>query len=372
MSAIQDADVVIVGGGFFGLRIAIFARERLGAERVVVLERENEPMSRASYVNQARVHTGYHYPRSVLTAYRSQVSALPFQQEFAAAIVKDFRHYYAIAARSSKVSARSFEIFSERIGAPLSPAPDNIRRLLDDSLVEGVWEASEWAFDSHKLRELVMARAEHLAIQVVMGVDVVRVSEGATGLVAISASGQAWRAPRIISAVYSHINELHERSGLELIPVQQEVTEMLLLRLPPVLSGTAFTVMDGPFFSLMPFPSRALHSLSHVRYTPLRRWRENAAGSVRAIPRRSELDRFASAREPILLDVGRYLPAIRDVEVVDSLREVKTVLLSSDHTDSRPILVRESSRLPGYTYVLGGKIDNIGDVLNTLAESPTG
>ena len=56
-------DITIIGGGFFGLYLAEYF-SRLN-KKVLIIEKENDAMQRASYVNQARVHNGYHYPRSV-------------------------------------------------------------------------------------------------------------------------------------------------------------------------------------------------------------------------------------------------------------------------------------------------------------------
>ena len=67
-------DALVVGGGFYGCGIAAALRQRHGLARVLVVERETDLLARASYVNQARVHNGYHYPRSFMTAYRSRVS----------------------------------------------------------------------------------------------------------------------------------------------------------------------------------------------------------------------------------------------------------------------------------------------------------
>lgn len=53
----STVDAIVVGAGFFGLRIAIQLRE-LGFESIVVFETESEAMQRASLVNQARVHNG--------------------------------------------------------------------------------------------------------------------------------------------------------------------------------------------------------------------------------------------------------------------------------------------------------------------------
>jgi hypothetical protein len=62
-------DAVVIGGGFYGCNLARFLSNRW--QRVVVVEKEPELLTRASYVNQARIHSGYHYPRSFLTALRS-------------------------------------------------------------------------------------------------------------------------------------------------------------------------------------------------------------------------------------------------------------------------------------------------------------
>jgi len=61
-------DAIVIGGGFFGCRLAL-ALARNGA-RVAVIEKESALLSRASFNNQARVHHGYHYPRSILTGLR--------------------------------------------------------------------------------------------------------------------------------------------------------------------------------------------------------------------------------------------------------------------------------------------------------------
>jgi hypothetical protein len=56
-----------------------FARQ---GHEVIFSEKEEDFMQRASYVNQARVHNGYHYPRSILTALRLRISLPRFYKEF--------------------------------------------------------------------------------------------------------------------------------------------------------------------------------------------------------------------------------------------------------------------------------------------------
>ena len=65
-------------------------------------------------------------------------------------------------------------------------------------------------------------------------------------------------------------------------------------------------------------------------------------------------------------DVARYLPAARDMKRVDSIWEVKTVLTKSENDDSRPILFLPDHGMTGYTCIMGGKLDNVYDVLQEL------
>lgn len=362
-------DAVVVGGGFYGLSIALHLRERLGFTAVAVLEAGDAVMNRASYVNQARVHNGYHYPRSILTGYRSQVNLPRFRRDYGDAVVGGFPHYYGIARTLSKTNARQFEIFCRRIGAKVAQAPDSIAKAFDGNRIEGLFLVEEPAFDSRVLRSVLLERVDRVGgIDIRTGVHVDRIG-GRDGDLEVVAGAVVFRAPKVVSAVYAGINALHAASGLPLIDLQQELTEMALVALPESIRDGAFTVMDGPFFSMMPFPSRGLHTLSHVRYTPHHRWREVRAdvatepyAAVREIERRSN---FAS----MYADVVRYMPAARGMKHRDSIYEAKAVLARSADDDSRPILFRVDHGVRGYTCVLGGKLDNIYDVLTELEQT---
>ena len=59
-------DYVVIGGGFYGCCLALYLRSI--SDKVLLVEASDALMKRASRVNQARVHTGFHYPRSAVTA----------------------------------------------------------------------------------------------------------------------------------------------------------------------------------------------------------------------------------------------------------------------------------------------------------------
>ncbi len=369
MSAVEGAlDAVIIGGGFYGAAIAVYLARQRGLKRILLVERESALLQRASYNNQARVHNGYHYPRSFTTAYRSRVNLPKFVRDWPQAVKQDFTKLYAIARRNSKVTARQFERFCREIGASLQPAEPRLRSLFDPRLIEEVFLVEEYAFDTTQLAAWARRELAECGVEVRLQTRATAIARGPDAALQVLLSGAAGEVEPVASRLvfnctYSGLNQFGgdfpgTRTGLK-----QEITEMALMQVPPVLKTLGITVMDGPFFSMMPFPARGLHTLSHVRYTPHLHWKDEPG-----VDPYSKLDRYdhASRVDRMVRDVARYLPSIRGAQYVDSLFEVKTVLVKNEGDDGRPILFERHAELPGCYSVLGGKIDNIYDVLEKL------
>lgn len=89
-------DKIIIGGGLYGLYSALFCGER--GEHVLVLEKDSESFRRATYINQARVHMGYHYPRSFSTAIKSANYFERFCKDYEDCILSEFEQIYATSS----------------------------------------------------------------------------------------------------------------------------------------------------------------------------------------------------------------------------------------------------------------------------------
>ena len=370
MNETDHFNAAIVGGGFYGARLALKLRER--GQRVLLVEREPLLLGRASLRNQARVHNGYHYPRSMLTSLRSRLNYARFLAEYAECVDQSFRHYYAIARGTSKVTAAQFAEFCRRIGAPATPAPSDIVKLFDASRVEAVFEVEECAFDASRLRDRVTRELDTAGVETLVDTEAIRVSQHGSSSATLTlrrrgAMDGEWAvgADLVLNCTYSRMNRLLEASGIAPIPAKHELTELALVTPPPALEGAAVTVMDGPFFSMMPYPSRGLFSLSHVRYTPHCAWTDAAGVPI------ADGDAALPGRESRYLhmvrDAERYLPSMRTTTYVDSLWEMKTLMPRSEQDDSRPILLRRSAECPACLSVLGAKIDSVYDVEDALA-----
>ena len=107
-------DKIIIGAGLYGLYAADFCGKK--GERVLVLERDGGAFRRATYINQARVHMGYHYPRSLSTAKKSAGYFKRFCEEYEFCIHRDFAQVYATSSRFSWTDAEQFILFCETAG----------------------------------------------------------------------------------------------------------------------------------------------------------------------------------------------------------------------------------------------------------------
>lgn len=363
-------DILVIGGGFFGMYLADhFARM---GHNVQLVEKEDLFMSRASFNNQARIHNGYHYPRSILTALRSRVSFPRFVREFGDCVDSEFSKYYLIGRLLGKVSARQFLKFCERIGAPCELVSDKIQKLTNPNLIEACFLVTECAFDAHKLRDLMVTRLQAASVNCHMSTIAEKVSSYENGLLVTltdiaTAKQRDVYADHVFNCTYSNVNYVLLQSCIELVSVRHEMTEMCLVEMPDELKKVGITVMCGPFFSVMPFPPFGLHSFSHVRYTPHRMWQDGPS-SDRNLLSAKITDRYASAWRYMQKDAMRYMPILSKCRYERSLWEVKTVLPCSDHDDSRPIFLRTNYGLPGFHCVVGGKIDNVYDAVEAISK----
>lgn len=361
----ESADCVVIGGGFYGACVALYMRQFV--EHVVILEKEADVLMRASYVNQARVHNGYHYPRSFVTAVRSRVNFPRFVQEFAPAIDDSFLKVYAIAKQHTKVNALQFKKFCQKIGAEFSSVSPEVKKLFDTSLIEEAFVVKEYAFNAKKLAEGLKQQLKEKNIEVRYSTTAIKVSQQPGKLRVDVDSGDSLMANWVFNCTYSQINTLLENSGLPKLPMKHEITEMALIEMPEELKKIGITIMDGPFFSVMPFPARQLHTLSHVRYTPKYSWSDveqyqNGHDLLAQLSKHSNFNYM-------IKDAQRFIPALRDAQHKDSLFEVKTVLLQNEADDGRPILFRKDYGFKNFSVIMGGKIDNIYDILEAFKQS---
>lgn len=358
---------VVIGAGLFGCYAALVLAE-LG-HRVLLVDQDGELLTRASFVNQARLHTGLHYPRSLLTARESLGYYRRFREAFEPA-VQDFTQIYAVAAHNSKVSGEEFAAFIGRLGVPAQEVEAD--RWFRAGSVQRAFQVEEPAFDADILRQMLHRRlAEHPGIELRLGTPVVggRIGDGEVQVEL--GGGQVVHSQGVVIAVYAGTNAVREAFGLPALPISFELAEVLLGRVGPALNGMGFTVMDGPFWSLMPFGRTGEVSLTSVGLTPLQRSSGQPVFSCQehrddCVPLHLADCTRCPVRPPSGADhqvrqMGLFLTDADAFTPTGSLLTVKAILTSTEVDDARPTMVSKEPRALVWT-VLSGKVSTLFDL----------
>lgn len=372
VNAIERFDLIVLGAGIFGCHAALhFSRERM---RVLLIERERRPWTKASMVNQARVHSGYHYPRSIKTARIAHGHRERFIRENGFAINSWFTQYYGIDRHGSLTSADQFSRFCQKINIPLRESTR--RDLFNHDRLQALFEAEEVSFDPFLLRAHYLAEIKESSVEALYGWQPTSVEldgdEWRIELHDCAGTSRSISAGGALNATYANINELNRMFSADEIPVTHELSEILLLHSPPLV-GTGLTVMDGPYVSIMPFGLSGLHSLSSVLYThkafsgsgdPVFQC-QTRRPDCRPAAIRNCTDcsaRPATNTRKMINQLQHYLARHTDIYVHGSLYTVKTKLKSAFIDDGRPTDICVYRKAPFFGCIFSGKINSIYEV----------
>ena len=269
MGEARTYDKIIIGAGLYGLYSALFSGKK--GEAVLVLEYDNEPFSRATYINQARVHMGYHYPRSLSTALKSAGYYRRFHEDFSFAIHQNFRQIYATSAEFSWTGAAEFEAFcrAAEIRCEALP-PDTYFR---SGMCDGAFLTEEDTYDAVILRDYFLKEIEaipRVTIQTDVRLSQIERKDNCYELeYTKNGAEESAKTAFLINATYASANQVLKKAGADPFGIKYELCEIILCSVEGPLKDIGLTVMDGPFFSIMPFGKTGYHSLTSVTHFSL-------------------------------------------------------------------------------------------------------
>ena len=253
------------------------------------------------------------------------------------------------------------------MGAPIEPALPSHRALFNPDMVEDVFACFEVAFDHKVLGKQVAARMADAGIELRLETALVGLADHRSGVVASLSDGSEVTARYAFNITYAQINAVLAKAGLPQAQLKHEIAELALIEPPRELEKIGVTVMDGPFFSAMPYPSEGLYSLTHVRYTPHDSWADDP---VRRDPYRHLAAAVPETRYAFMQrDAQRYLPCLAGATYRRSIYDVKTILIKNEADDGRPILYHQKPETSRVISILGGKIDNIYDLFEAVKDT---
>ena len=360
--------VLVIGGGFFGLFTANYMAAN--GYQVKVIEEKDEVMNKASLKNQARIHQGYHYPRSILTGIRSRRSFSRFSNDFESCIDNSFKKLYMVSSKNGNITSSQFEIFCERIKAPFKKVTSVYSDLINKNLIDEVYETVEYAFDAKLLKKEILSRLENKNVEIKVNTSAVKVSQFDKNKILVDFSYKDIKKYHeiydlVFNCTYSKLNKINSNSNLPVYKLKHELTEIILFKPPEIIDNLGITVMCGPFFSIMPYPSKNCYSFSHVRYTPHFSWHDSDKYQSNE---KIEINNNFSNWEHMVKDSSRYIPCLKGAIKFESMWEIKTVLPLSEVNDSRPILFLKNNGLFNFHSIMGAKIDNTYDLEPYLDE----
>lgn len=367
----MNYDKVIIGGGLYGLYAALLCGKN--KERVLLLECDKTPFKRATTINQARVHMGYHYPRSLSTAIKSAGYFERFVEDYGFCIKQDFEQIYATSKHYSWTNAEQFRKFCRDAEIPCEDV--RVEKYFKPNQCDGAFLTKEYTYDAGLLKDFFLKEiAAFSNVELKFGCRVEQIHQEKEYYEIKDSQGNCYCTEYILNASYASTNQIISMLGMEPFPIKYELCEIILCEIGEPLKNTGITVMDGPFFSIMPFGKTGLHSLTSVTFTPHKtdyhevphfpcqkdsggRCTPQALFNCNDCPAKPE-----SAWPYMSRLAGKYLREEYQFSYVKSLYSMKPILVASEVDDSRPTVIRIHHKNPYFVSVLSGKINTVYDL----------
>lgn len=371
----EEYGKIIIGAGLYGLYSAYFCG-KLG-ETVLVLEYDKEPFKRATFINQARVHNGYHYPRSYSTAIKSAHYFKRFNDDYGFSILTKFDQVYATSSEFSWSDAKQFQKFCAAAEIKCDEVAPT--KYFKDGYCDGAFLTEEYTYDAQILKQYLLEKISELPnVEIQYGARIRSIQNNGKEYEIELMDGRKVKSSFVLNATYASVNQIQNMLGFEHFKIKYELCEIILCNVNDKLKDTGLTVMDGPFFSIMPFGKTGYHSLTAVTFTPHKACKES-------LPHFNCMDRsngFCSHLQlgncndcpvkpesawPYMSNLARkYMRDDLTFEFDHTLYSMKPILLASEIDDSRPTVIKTFSTNPTFVSVLSGKINTVYDLNEIL------
>jgi hypothetical protein len=326
-----SARIAVAGAGIYGATIAIRLAEQGHKVRLF------DPLGllrATTVINQFRIHSGYHYPRSPETITETLEARAEFTEAYAPAIVRNSKHYYAIPKEGSQTPPDLFEKVMAQYGLFCKSCRPE---WMDFGFIDKCYEVDEQIYDPDLLRDTVTSRIRALAIPLERR--------------ALSAEMRA-DYDFVIWATYG----LGPSLGL-FKNAKYQVAEKILIQLPPALHHLSLVVVDGPFTAFDPYGSSERSLFGSAKNT--NHWTTNDPNEPIPEPYVHMLNgpgftpisfsRFDAMRKDSALTVPESINA-----VYLGSRFTLRVVENNPISDRRTLYVQETS--PGEIHIFSGKV----------------
>lgn len=337
-------DVTVIGSGIYGEYIASKLAQK--SLKVALIGQEADLHSKdiqiASYVNQARVHNGYHYPRSITTAQASVKHFNQFINQFNDCIIDNFNQIYAIPKYGSQTSAQQFKNFCDNLNVKCE---EFISQDLKNNNMQGSFLVDEVAIDTELMMNK-MIKSRHKNVSYFdLSINTIHKTNNGWLIYDSDASHIQIESNYIVNATYSNLNEIEKIANQPKTDLKLETCEIALFKSKQKLKN-AYTFMDGPFISIMPFSINDQYiSMTSVTYTP------HKLGKY-------DLSKLSTNKDLMIQEAKQFLieDYLNQLEYIESRYVIKAVPLMAEDDDNRLIQINYGDH---FVSVLSGKLNAI-------------
>ncbi len=324
--------ILVIGTGWYGCHIALELIQR-GYE-VCMVDKSNTFFAGSSSKNQNRLHLGYHYPRSPETIHECQEGFRRFKQTYPSLRFPIPNNVYCIA-ESSKTSplefANQFQTQPCKVAIPYET----------HNVVHAMFEVAEEYIDNCKACQFFMDRLKsHFRSLPASAFASV------SSILAVLPFHPTW----ILNCTYNQLDP--QPFG------EYELYCSLVYKLP-CTDLFAFTVMDGPFFSIYPYnPAENLYTVTSVVHGVVWKGKDLSTVPVWTAEREREL------RNCVESQVLSVLPTFPTSAYESCFLSWKTKPITTE--DDRSMRFQREGN---YIRVYGGKITGMFTAVDMILEA---
>mgnify|MGYP003673999690 CR=1 FL=1 len=338
--------VAVIGGGVFGANCALEMNHFCD---VSLFERHEKLMEEVSFVNQWRHHSGFHYPRSYDTIKEIRSTKTDFEELYNDAVIRENISYFCPSATGVEIPADRYlaACSSNYLSFSIEYPPAGV---VDRDAISVSLKTDEGVYDFYKLRSMIEKRlSEAENTQAFVGANIVdaKILPDGTKKLWIERDGkiETEEFDFLINATYSNRNLLSKWFSFPVEPLRFDLYEMLVVRLP--IEQLCVTIIDGPFTSIVGMGHDNLFLVSHIHDSVLK-------SQVTSDGMPPDWGDVQSNRHNMLLSASKYIPVLKQAEVVESRYATRAVNAFAKDFDARPSVIRNH----GFDCwsVMGGKI----------------
>ena len=246
-------------------------------------------------------------------------------------------------------------------------------------MCDGAFLTKEYTYDAAILGQFFMdAIAQLDNVEIRYGVRIRDIVRQRDVYEILLENGERVETGFLLNATYGSTNQILDLAGFEAFKIKYELCEIILCEAKDQLLDVGITVMDGPFFSIMPFGKTGSHSLTSVTFTPhvssfesLPAFHCQARSGGYCTPQQlgncNDCPAQPESAWPYMSSMARkYLKEAYGFSYTGSLFSMKPILKASEVDDSRPTVIRKASEKPTFISVLSGKINTVYDLDEVL------